>query len=92
MASSRISKSEQNLALKMRICLGMMFSVLCPGFSWQIEVQRLKITHERGLKGMSEDTKVSMSGWWLAPHLFISWGKSKCIDFSLLLEFIRILS
>ena len=61
----------------MRICLGMMFSVLCPGFSWQIEVQRLKITHERGLKGMSEDTKVSMSGWWLAPHLFISWVKSK---------------
>ena len=61
----------------MRICLGMMFSVLCPSFSWQVEVQRLKIAHEKGLKVMSEDTKVPMSDWWLAPHLFILWAKSK---------------
>ncbi|XP_034687258.1 protein NRT1/ PTR FAMILY 5.4-like [Vitis riparia] len=73
LVSRRISRSEQNLALKMIICLGMTFSVLCPSFAWQVEVQRLKIVHERGLHGVLEGTKVPMSDSRLAPQ-FCLWG------------------
>ncbi|KAL6341056.1 hypothetical protein AAG906_032171 [Vitis piasezkii] len=73
LVSRRISRSQQNLALKMIICLGMTFSVLCPSFAWQVEVQRLKIVHERGLHGVSEGTKVPMSDLRLAPQ-FCLWG------------------
>ena len=73
LVSRRISRSQQNLALKMIICLGMTFSVLCPSFAWQVEVQRLKIVHERGLHGVLEGTKVPMSDLRLAPQ-FCLWG------------------
>ena len=88
LVSSWISKSQQNLAIKMIICLGMMFSVLCPSFAWQVEVQRLKIAHERGLVGMSEDTKVPMSDSWLAPQ-FCLWGLAEGLAISGLDEFFR---
>ena len=86
LVSRRISRSQQNLALKMIICLGMMFSVLCPSFAWQVEVQRLKIVHERGLHGVSEGTKVPMSDLWLASQ-FCLWGLAEGLAISGLDEF-----
>ncbi|RVW48696.1 Protein NRT1/ PTR family 5.4 [Vitis vinifera] len=86
LVSRRISRSQQNLALKMIICLGMTFSVLCPSFAWQVEVQRLKIVHERGLHGVPEGKKVPMSDLWLASQ-FCLWGLAEGLATSGLDEF-----
>ncbi|XP_034687122.1 protein NRT1/ PTR FAMILY 5.7-like isoform X2 [Vitis riparia] len=86
LVSRRISRSQQNLALKMIICLGMTFSVLCPSFAWQVEVQRLKIVHESRLHGVSEGTKVPMSDLWLASQ-FCLWGLAEGLAISGLDEF-----
>eukprot|EP00261_Vitis_vinifera_P020448 XP_010651280.1 PREDICTED: protein NRT1/ PTR FAMILY 5.7-like isoform X2 [Vitis vinifera] len=86
LVSRRISRSQQNLALKMIICLGMTFSVLCPSFAWQVEIQRLKIVHERGLHGVPEGKKVPMSDLRLASQ-FCLWGLAEGLATSGLDEF-----
>lgn len=67
LVSKRIPKSQQNQALLVRICLGMMMSVLYLAVAWRFEVHRLRIVHQCGL---------AMTNFKLLPQ-FCLWGLSE---------------